>query len=231
MPAPPLHSSQPAYYTIGYYLAECGHLPDYHPQAPGRLLTASHCFCRLHPDLTACYWNGWETKKEPYQQKTGLSDEALASLSQHLSTMEIDSDSRFERLADAQYIQQTYFPHRNDIHLISISLTAPYRDKLSPHGPANHITKTLCTQKLDGGRHLGNDILGWDIGSFHTYLCNGLEQDIAAIHPLRLNTWGLIDNPYEEVETYAELIQNQGEPVIWLPVAVHLHDAGYPAET
>ena len=213
-------------YTIGYYLAECGQLPSGHPQSPGKLLTASSCFCRLHPDLSACHWIGWETKKTPYQQETGLSDEEISALSLHLSGMEVDSDSRFEHLQDAQNIRQTHFPHRNDIHLISISLAAPYRDELSSHGPGNHLTGAICTQTLDGGQHIGNDILGWDIGSFHTYLCNGFEQDIAENYPLRFNSWGLIDNPYKEVETFADLIRNQGEPVLWIPVSIHLHNSG-----
>ncbi len=213
-----------ALYTIGYYLVECGQLPSNHRQTSGKLLTASPCFCRHHPDLTACYWNGWETKKTPYQQETGLSDEAIASLARHLHLMEIDSDARFERLQDARSIRRAYFADRSDIHLISISLTSPYRDKLSSHGPHNHITGTLCTQKLNGGQHIGNDILGWDIGSFHTYLCNGLEEDIETVCPMRLNSWGLIDHPYEETETFADLIQNKGEPVLWIPVSVHLHN-------
>lgn len=90
----------------------------------------------------ACHWIGWETKKTPYQQETGLSNEEISALSLHLSGMKIDSDSRFERLQDAQNIRQTHFPHRNDIYPISISPAAPYRNKLSSHGPGNHLTAT-----------------------------------------------------------------------------------------
>ena len=61
------------------------------------------------------------------------------------------------------------------------------------------------------------DILGWDISGFHSYLCNSLQNELKTV---RFNTYGLMDNTFDEVESFSSQIEGKGEPVEWIPVRV-----------
>ena len=74
----------------------------------------------------------------------------------------------------------------------------------------------LCGENLEPKMLLGGEILGFD-GGLHSYLCNGLDKNLREEFAIRWNGWGLIENSYEELRTFAAFIQGQGEPAEWLP--------------
>ncbi len=60
----------------------------------------------------------------------------------------------------------------------------------------------------------GCDILGWDIGGFHSFLCNSLQAELPEA---MFNELGLLKNEFGEVADFARRIQGKGEPVEWIP--------------
>ena len=86
------------------------------------------------------------------------------------------------------------------------------------------FTKTPFFPNKNDGQFIGYDIIGLEWGGFiHSYLCNGLQKDIAEKFPLTVNDYSLIQNPYEQVKEFADYIQGKGEPVYWIPVAMYEH--------
>ena len=64
---------------------------------------------------------------------------------------------------------------------------------------------------------LGNDILGWDISGFHSFLCNSLQKELPDI---KFNHIGLPDHDFTEVTRFASQIKGKGEPVEWIPCRI-----------
>ena len=68
---------------------------------------------------------------------------------------------------------------------------------------------------------LGCDVIGWDMGGFHSFLCNSLQELFA---DLCFTENGLADVSYAEAEKMADKIieDGRGEPVEWLPVTIDM---------
>lgn len=69
------------------------------------------------------------------------------------------------------------------------------------------------------GSVLGFEILGYDMGTFHSYICNRLEDDYDKEYGFRLNRSGFIST-IDEAKKLAEYTNRDdvgAEPVLWLP--------------
>ena len=135
---------------------------------------------------------------------------------------ELGHDSCFTKLSDALLISKKYLYNLPCIKIISLALEDAYKDIFIEDATPKWNISLLKEQKTDGD-FIGYDILGWDTGGFHSYLCNGLNKDIESKYSLEINDLGLIQNQYSQVKEFAEYIEGQGEPVIWLPFAVYEH--------
>lgn len=74
------------------------------------------------------------------------------------------------------------------------------------------------------GQSTGCDIWGWDISSFHTFLCDSLQTYVQGDEEISFNIYGFVENPYSIVEQYAASIAEMGEPVNWLPYEILLYN-------
>ena len=67
------------------------------------------------------------------------------------------------------------------------------------------------------GQHLGWEVLCYNHGSFHSWLCNRLEDDAEKRFGIIPNARGFIEK-FEDARTVAEYCDNiQPEPGVWLP--------------
>lgn len=211
--------------NYGYYIIEPVAKPKFINLYCEKILTASDCICNPHPFLNATFWNNEENEQLKYQQKLQLSDDEFADMKKTVSSLfnnhKLDCDSRFLELSDAVSFYKKYLFHLPHLKLVGISLENVYKDSfLEEIKDTTNILHPL-KNKPDGGNLLGYDILGWDYGNFHTYLCNGFEEEISRDFPLSINEFGLIQNEYSLVKKFSELIKDMpGEPVLWLPFAV-----------
>lgn len=126
-------------------------------------------------------------------------------------------DGRFTRLDDAHYFYESYFSNGQCI-LASLSTTEEYFEMLQremvPAGPG---TGSLLPGVPDENELLGFDILGWDICSFHSFLCNSLYEMLPGV---RFNHYGLLEHTFEEAAVFSDRIQGYGEPVLWVPCRI-----------
>jgi hypothetical protein len=128
----------------------------------------------------------------------------------------LDADGRFLCMADALHVYESYFADGSCL-LLGISLAEQYLPMIQEE------VKLIGTE-LPMGKSIGCDILGWDISSFHTFLCNSLQTDVQGDEEISFNIHGLVENPYSIVGQYAASIAEMGEPVDWLPYEILLYE-------
>lgn len=206
--------------VIGYYICERVATPDFLHGFSKQIYSVSPCIGEQHPNLSGCFWQGYEKEKKEYQKRWNLGDKAFGQLFLEVSNLFeqelLDADGRFLRLADAQHVYERYFSDGSCL-LLGISLAEQYLPMIQQQ------IKRIGTE-LPAGQSIGCDILGWDIGSFHTFLCNSLQSDVHGEEEISFNTHGLIRNRYLIVEQYAASIAEMGEPVDWLPYEILLYE-------
>lgn len=206
----------------GYYIVEPVTKPEFVALPCKQILSVSDCFCTHHPDLDEFYWLGTEEKSKKYQNKFRLADEIFFQMKEDVSVLfekeKMGSDGMFYYLEDAKRIYQKYFCHNREVRIIGISVEDDFFQILQEEmGNAFQIPKLEKIQ----GKMLGYEIIGWDISRFHSYLCNGLEKVIIEEYSLIVNHQGLLQNSYEEIVDFVKRIKGMGEPVEWIPVALH----------
>jgi len=206
--------------VIGYYICEPVATPDFLNGVSGQIYSVSPCIGEQHPNLSGCFWQGYEKEKEEYRRRWKLDDEAFQQLFLDVSDLFerrlVDTDGRFLCLADARHVYERYFADGSCL-LLGISLAEQYL-------PVLQEELELIGAELPMGQSIGCDILGWDISSFHTFLCNSLQTDVQGDETIFFNIYGLIENSYPIVEQYAASITEMGEPVDWLPYEILLYE-------
>lgn len=204
--------------VIGYYICEQIKIPQF-LKRDGTMVSVSECFGGIHPRLDTCFFqNSYVSEKDrdAYKKRWNLDAEKAESLIKETGTLfdrTLSADGRFVSLSDARHFYDSFFS-KNCI-LVSVSAEEKYFEFLKDEMRGNGCLElTGCTDEHD---LLGYDILGWDTGSFHTFLCNSLQEMLPGVV---FNSYGLLANSYDEVSVFAERIQGYGEPVEWIPCRV-----------
>lgn len=210
------------YRIIGYYICELIEIPRYLGRT-GTMVSVSGCFGGTHPRLDVCFFtNNYTDAKErdAYKKLWNLSGEKAQQLSKEINGLfgnGLDTDGRFTCLSDARRFYDSYFSNGNCI-IVSVSSEEKYFDILKGELGNNScgltFDKTGC---MDENELLGFDILGWDIGIFHSFLCNGLQKMLTRV---RFNDYGLLGNTFDETAAFSCQIQGLGEPVEWIPCRI-----------
>lgn len=116
--------------------------------------------------------------------------------------------------------------HQKDIKIIGIALTSIYKEVFL--NDQDDLTYGICknlniSKPLNPkGKLLGYEILGYEYGCLHSYICNGLDDIYYDKYNLKLNCHGLISS-LDEAKALSDYTNNEvdgTEPVIWLPWAI-----------
>ena len=178
--------------NIGYYLVEPITPPACFDLSCKRLLSLSDCIANIYP----------RQAESLSPQMVKLAEEARFS----------PAERRFARLKDALAFYKEFSERADGLRIVAQFAAKDIAEKsILKENPI-----CLCGENLEPKMLLGGEILGFD-GGLHSYLCNGLDQDLRKKFAMRWNSWGLIENSYVEMRTFAAFIQGQGEPVDWLP--------------
>lgn len=212
--------------NIGYYIVEPVKRPTYISLEYEELLSVSPCICDMHPNLSGCFWKGHEKEKKAYQESLSMTCDEFAKMAREVSVLfqekRMDVDCRFVSLSDAAGFYQRHLKGRINVRIVSIWTLDRYISSLLEE--ALWGQNAAVSLENTAGALIGGEILGFDYGSFHSYLCNGLEKDIReAFHALFSPQTGLLQNDFAELERFAEHIQGKGEPVDWIPVLIREH--------
>ena len=88
-------------------------------------------------------------------------------------------DSRFLRFSDARDFYER-FCRAVSCHVVSVSTTREYYEILAGELKSSNSHGRMNGED-DRSPCLGNDILGWDISGFHSFLCNSFMEQISAL--------------------------------------------------
>ena len=124
-------------------------------------------------------------------------------------------DSRFLRFSDARDFYER-FCRAVSCHVVSVSTFREYYEILAGELKSSNSHGRMNGED-DRSPCLGNDILGWDISGFHSFLCNSLQKELPDI---KFNHMGLLDHDFQEVAHFASQIKGKGEPVEWIPCRI-----------
>ncbi|SFC87225.1 hypothetical protein [Ruminococcus albus] len=200
--------------TIGYYICEHIDRPEYLEIGSGGFISASDCLCTHEPQYALCH--GWKPHGDDKTYIKQFPDietyiKMSAEITELMGENRFFSDGRFLSREDALHFYKEYFDSEKYI-LISVCAEKEFREYLDDGFILDSVIGAVNTDET-----IGCDILGWDFYGFHSFLCNSLQKYISGV---RFNSYGLIDNSYDETKQMAESIQGRGEPVDWLPVII-----------
>ena len=205
--------------VIGYYVCEICDTPEWLQGISRQLLSVSGCIGEQHPRWE-CFMGGWDKEAlQKYQEKLWLNKERYRELSETAKRLfdakRLDVDCRFLRLSDAKDFNEK-FCRSVSCRVVSIATTREYYGILADELKGRNSYGLMNGEK-DSSPCLGNDILGWDISGFHSFLCNSLQKDLPDAN---FNHMGLLDHDFPEVVRFAHQIKGKGEPVEWIPCRV-----------
>ena len=241
-----------AYFWGGYYLVEGSDRSNWmNPSLiPQKFYSVSNCICSHHPSLSMLSWTCDAGDKEKYRTKLGLTVKEFQALQNKADRwFDLDLYAWGEVLLDldlAKEFAANYLSHLQNIKLLAIATTANYRDLfLQSESALNNseigicqalkshqtieIERTLAsrynglqTRNAQARDFLGYEILGYEYGGFHSFVCNHLETDFANKLKIKLNQYGLIEQ-YDlatKASDYANNPNTGAEPVLWMPWAI-----------
>ncbi len=184
---------------------------------PETVLSVSSCLCKQYPD-TSILWGNSEVEKARYMDQLGLSLNTVQLfekwIEEHRNTGDILFPQVFSSLHSAQDFLNRFLIQHPGIRIISIGLPERYKsdflediELFSSKNPEPYGVEKMLLQhhppEKDGAKKVGYEVLGFDSGSFHSYLCNGLESDFRQHFNFSPNRYGLIDS-IEEADRYSD---------------------------
>lgn len=226
------------HYLGGYFIVEQTRRSDYMSKdlLPDFIFTPSNCICNLHPDSHCLSWVRKDVKEiNGYQKRIKLPDDDFNSLCQDCNKYFEENKygwvNMFLDLECLHYIKNKYFNNIDNLKILAISTTQQYMDDFlqeetppENHGESGVYTMLKIKEEIDIQKKFrGYEILGFEYGSFHSFICNGLEKELNGKLGINFNSNGLIDN-YKDACKAAEHVNNSGvgaEPVLWQPWAIN----------
>ncbi len=226
------------YYIGGYYLVEGTGIKNCMDSTllPNKIWSISDCICALHPDLSALSWACClEEREHEYQKKLNLTKEGFTALQREVDELFNANklgwlQTFIDRDAAIHYARK-YLGDIPDLKLLMIATTREAKDfflkEEEPKDNQGEVGVYLCLKQgltvKNQDNLKGFEILGYEHGGFHSFLCNSLEKDFFEKLNIRLNENGLIESHAEgeKAVKYASDPNVGAEPVLWMPWAVY----------
>ncbi|MGV3527232.1 MAG: hypothetical protein ACO1RX_23655 [Candidatus Sericytochromatia bacterium] len=219
-------------YFAGYFFVKRIPRPEYMRAdlLPPFLFSLSTCLNETLPHLWTFAWiDDVGGDKREAGQAFGLSEPEQAELTAvctaffetgHVAWTHVITD-----LATAQFLSRWVKCPPGEVKLLMLGLHAAERETfLKEEGQSpQEDGVTLCLRRqepITGPRKmLGYEILGFEFGSFHSWLCNSIENQAWDRLGIRPNADGFL-NSYADALKVCALINEPdfgAEPVLWLP--------------
>lgn len=217
------------YLLGGYYLIKPIERPEYMDKniIPDSIFSASSCICDFYPEMTQV-WTDSKKIKNRYISELNFTkstfDQMEKWIDEEFNRKEFGFPHVFNSVGSAKNFYRKFFLHIPDMKLIGIGLPEEFVEEFQEefdvpdyfYGVEFNIQNNKCL--ASDGNILGYEILGYEYGSFHSYLCNSLYKDYSQVFPFKLNQNGFIKT-LEEAIHLSQFTNDEldAEPVLWLP--------------
>jgi hypothetical protein len=201
---------------------------------PPTFWTASDCLAHVAPGTWAIEWVQMdEAERLTEAGSFGLPRDRVPDILSWV-TSRFDQDfgwpNVFLALEAAREFCERFVPRDSDAAILGLALAREdAEDFLQRCQPGEREGAPGVYQRLArrlspeaGGQLLGSEVLGFDHGSFHSFLCNALERDFAAKFGAHPNAHGLYDGHMLARQCAAHVDRGEvgAEPGVWLAWAL-----------
>jgi hypothetical protein len=210
-----------AYVAGGYFLVrsvtrDADRSPDLLPE---RLLSLSRCIC----PAVEIVW-GWNGQEQVHALDFGVPEHKLADLRAWSTSETVDFPNVFLTLAAARQFAEDFLPEQEHLHLLGIGLPVGLINDFLRHkqtvydahlGQSREIiygVSYMAKQRQPlppGGQSLGYEVLSYDMNINCSWLCNGIERDMADQFGICPNQHGLIATHDEALQVYAWIAEDE----------------------
>ena len=222
------------YSVAGYYLVQGRDSGEHGPAGlPAPLFwTVSGCICPIYPGAWGLPWvKISQEERERISRELDLHPAEFQALQTWVNDQMEGGNfgwpDVFLEPEPARQFYRSYLRQLPRISLIRIALPETYLEEFTRLGkPAEGsgepgvyagIRRGVLIEP--GQEDLGYDILGYDLGSFHSSACHYLYKDFKDELGISLNEIGLIED-YDQAVRAAEYTRQPGrgvEPALWQP--------------
>jgi len=217
----------------GYFVTRAVERPAYVSSdlLPPRIFSLSECICDFVPDVWAVEW----ARVSPEDRMTEASKvgieaatlpEVISWATRQMNTGNIGWPRVFLASHDARAFATRFLPRDSASSCWESACPQALWNSSSPNrllgrrwGPGVYKAVSNRVGLESGGAVLGWEVLCYDYGGFHSWLCNGLEGDVAEKYGIRPNEAGFITSA-PEASVAAEYCSRQdvgAEPGFWAP--------------
>jgi hypothetical protein len=217
----------------GYFLTQAITTPDFCTREllPPEIMTCSGCFAPFAPDVWAIQWTTCsQEEREQQAAKFGILPADLPQVMAWI-TSRLDATIGwphvFLSLTTAREFCQQFVNGKVRGVLLGIGLPRQYVERFlgdekpgaSEGTPGVYQAVSGHHALQPGGQVLGYEILGYEYGTFHSWLCNRLEHEVHRHLQIRPNAHGLVGSlsEAERAATYCARDDVKAEPALWLP--------------
>ncbi|WP_226671103.1 hypothetical protein [Metabacillus litoralis] len=223
------------YISGGYYIVSPIKRDDYMDKTilPETILSASECLCDFYPEVNIL-WGGSAKNKKSYAKELKLSKEKFVQMEKWVEENFEQKKNQFPQLFTtvnlAKEFSKMFLSHMNDIRIIGIGLPENLveefleeEETLTKPDNERYGIETLLLNKTKLETEVtlikGYEVLGFEFGKFHSYICNSLEKDYKKECSFSLNENGFISTLDMALDCciYSNDEELGTEPVLWLP--------------
>lgn len=217
------------FYLGGYFIIKSIPRTEWmnHDVLPESILSASSCICDFYPDSSFVFNKSRKIKKK-YMKEIGIDFFEYKQMEDWLnkeSENHFDYPNVFSSPNSANEFRQKFLYNQSGLRIIGVALPKTYKDSFLEeqdlgYGICKNINKAMAIDSHS--TILGYEILGYEHGGFHSYLCNGLENQYKNKFNYTLNKNGFIETLKEAqvLANYTNEEVKDTEPVRWVPWAI-----------
>jgi hypothetical protein len=225
------------YICGGYFVAKIARSYRKSEFLPSAIVTVSNCVTETLPDQWAIDWiSATQEQRKEAAFKCGIDASDLKRFimwtTERVNREEIGINNVIFSKTAAEDLLSTFVFDRTDWRLLALGLRKEnleeFLSSLEPtyQGPRTFgVHDAICRREAPdpAGEIIGYDVLGMNgYNEFHSWLCNLLEERVAAEFGIRPDANGLLAT-YLEAKACVEYIHRPttgAEPVAWFPWAV-----------
>lgn len=219
----------------GFYVTRLLRRPDglaKRAPLPEWLLTLSSCLTELLPDAWALEWSSSSQAERVLAiEKLGIPSQSLGALVT-FATKAFDQGKLgwpcvWQSLAAAQAIKATFAETNSSLVIVELGVPRDFAEKLvvafapapGEGEPGLYLRLKSQARLDDSGIPVGWEPLGAEVGgSYHSWLCNDLQDEGLARHGIAPGPFGLLSNEKDARAIVALIEDGLGaEPVPWFP--------------
>jgi hypothetical protein len=222
------------YIGVGYFITRVIQRPQGMSAnlLPERIVTVSRCLVEMLPGAWALRWTGYSDRdRMECAAKFGMSawdaQRFIGWATDKFDSEEIGWPGVFVSPKLGAEAVRTFVGSRDDVIIVGMGLHNSLVKSLvsfavpsSQEGATGIYSGALKSEPLEaGGKALGFEVLGYDHGDFHSWLCNYLPDPTDSELGIKPGAFGLIEQ-FEDAKTVADYAGRDdvgAEPGIWLP--------------